>query len=115
VTAIADPLVARALHFIRENARHGINVEAVLHHLSVSRTTLQNHFRASLRRSIHDVLIEARLARVKELLIKTPLSVADISERCGFEHPEYLSAALKKHTGLSPAGYRRQYAEPREA
>lgn len=109
VTAISDPLVARAVNFIRENVRGGINVETVLRHLGVARTTLQNHFRASLNRSVHDVLIEARLACVKELLIETQLSIADISERCGFQHPEYMSAALKKHTGLSPARYRLQH------
>lgn len=111
VTAISDPLVASALHFIRENARNGINVEAVLHHLGVARTTLQNHFRVSLNRSIHDVLAEARLACVKELLAETSLPVAEISARCGFRHPEYMSAALKKHTGLSPARYRQQHGE----
>ena len=109
VTAIDDPLVARALHFIRENARNNINVESVLRHLGVSRTTLQNHFRATLGRSIHDVLIDARFACVKELLVDTPLSIADISERCGFRHPEYMSSALKKRTGWSPAHYREQY------
>jgi LacI family transcriptional regulator len=60
VTAIADPLVAKALQFIRENVRNGINVESVLRHLAISRTTLQNHFRVALDKSIHDVLIDAR-------------------------------------------------------
>ncbi len=109
VTAIDDPLVARALHFIRENVRNGINVENVLLYLGVSRSTLQKHFRASVGKSIHDVLTEARFASVKELLVETPLSIADISERCGFQHPEYMSSALKKHTGWSPARYREQY------
>jgi LacI family transcriptional regulator len=109
ITAIANPLAAKALQFIRENARSGINVDTVLRHLGVSRTTLQNHFRATVRRPIHDVLTEARLACVKEMLVETPLSVADISGKCGFQHPEYMCAVLKKHTGWSPAQYRAQY------
>lgn len=111
IMAISDPLVARAVNFIRKNARSSINVEAVLKHLKVSRTTLQNHFRASFNRSVHDVLIEAKLSCVKELLVTTRLPIADISERCGFQHPEYMSAAIKKHTGCSPARYRQQYGE----
>lgn len=109
VRAISDPLVATAVNFIHENVRNGINVEAVLRRLNVARTTLQNHFRSALNRSIHDVLIEARLGAVKELLLETPLSVAEISARCGFQYPEYMSAALKRHTGCSPAQYRQQY------
>jgi LacI family transcriptional regulator len=111
VKAISDPLVARAVNFIQENVRNGINVETVLRYLNTSRTTLQNHFRSSLNRSIHDVLIEARLICVKELLVKTRLPIAEISERCGFQHSEYMSAALKKYTGWSPARYRQQYGE----
>jgi LacI family transcriptional regulator len=109
IRAISDPLVAKALNFIQENVRSGINVETVLSRLNVSRSTLQNRFRSSLNRSIHDVLIEARLTSVKELLTETRLSIAEISARCGFQYPEYMSAALKKHTGCSPAHYRQQY------
>jgi AraC-like DNA-binding protein len=43
------------------------------------------------------------------MLVETPLSVADISGKCGFQHPEYMCAVLKKHTGWSPAQYRAQY------
>lgn len=109
IRAISDPLVAKAVNFIQENARSGMNVEAVLRRLNVSRSTLQNRFRAALNQSVHDVLIEARLAAVKELLTETRLPIAEISARCGFQYPEYMSAALKKHTGYSPAHYRRQH------
>jgi len=109
IRAISDPQVAKAVNFIRENARSGMNVETVLRRLNISRSTLQNRFRASLNQSIHDVLIEARLTAVKDMLTETRLPVAEISARCGFQYPEYMSAALKKHTGCSPAHYRQQY------
>lgn len=109
IRAISDPLVAKAVNFIQENARSGMNVEVVLRRLNISRSTLQNRFRAALNRSIHDVLIEARLTAVKELLTGTRLSIAEISTRCGFQYPEYMSAALKKYAGCSPAHYRQQY------
>lgn len=109
ITAVNDPLVAGAMHFMRENARKGIKIESVLKHLGVSRTTLQNRFRAYMNRSIHDVLIEMKLSYVKEMLIETPLSIAEISVRCGFLNPEYMSTSLKRYTGWSPARYRQQH------
>lgn len=115
VTAITDPIVASAVHFIHEHACDGINVEAVLRRLRVSRTSLQDHFRRALNKSVHDVLIEARVAQVKELLAETPLSIEAIAERCGFRHPEYLSSLMKRRTGWTPGSYRREYghrAEP---
>ncbi|MBS1815951.1 MAG: DNA-binding transcriptional regulator [Acidobacteria bacterium] len=109
VTAIADPLVAAAYRFIREHACDGINVETVLQHLGVSRTSLQDHFRIAVKKSVHDVLIETRVARVKELLAETTLSIDAVAERCGFHHTEYMSSILKQRTGWTPASYRREY------
>jgi LacI family transcriptional regulator len=111
VMAIADPIVAKAMQFIRERACDGINVEDVLGYLSISRTALQDRFRKTLRRSIHDVLMEARIARVKEFLVETGLSLEDIAERTGFAYPEYMSSTFKQRTGWTPARYRREHGQ----
>lgn len=107
VTAIADPLVALAIRFIREHACSDINVESVVRHLNTSRTSLQDHFKSTMHKSVHDVLIEMRLRRVKELLATTKLPIASIALRCGFRHPEYMSSVLKQRTGFTPAAFRR--------
>lgn len=107
VTAIADPLVALAIRFIREHACSRINVDAVVRHLNTSRTSLQDHFKRTLHKSVHDVLIEMRLRRVKELLATTKLPIASIARRCGFQHPEYMTSVLKQRTGFTPAAFRR--------
>ena len=109
VTAIADPVVARAMRFIREQACTGINVEDVLAHVDMSRTALQDHFRQVLGKSIHDVLIEAKIARVRALLAETSLPIDTIAERTGFKYPEYMSSILKQRTGWTPARYRKEY------
>lgn len=109
ITAIADPKVAKAMRFIREHACDGINVEDVLRHVMTSRTSLQDHFRRTLRKSIHDVLVETRIARVRELLAQTALSLEDIAERAGFKYSEYLSTCFKQRTGFTPARYRQEY------
>jgi len=113
VTAIDDPLVARAVRLIREQASRGINVEMVVKRLGVSRTSLQDHFRQSIQKSIHDVLIETKVARVKELLTGTSLPIESIAAKCGFRHPEYMSSIFKQRSGWTPAGYRREYG-PKE-
>lgn len=112
ITAIADPVVARAMRFIREHACDGINVEAVVRHVGVSRTALQDHFRRALGRSIHDVVVDARVTRVRQLLAETTLPLQEISERTGFRYPEYMSSVLKQRTGWTPAHYRQEHGRP---
>ena len=114
VTAISDPVVAQAMRFIREHACDGINVEEVVRHMSMSRTALQDHFRNTLGRSIHDVVVELRIARVRELLAQTALSLEEIAERTGFRYPEYMSSVLKQRTGWTPGRYREEYGRKTE-
>lgn len=109
VTAIADPIVAKAMRFIRVHACDGINVEDVLRHVLVSRTALQDHFREVFDRSIHDMIVEIRIARVRELLSQTTLSLQDIAERTGFKHSEYMSSVFKQRTEWTPGKYRREH------
>lgn len=110
ITAISDPVVAKAMRFIRQHACDGINVETVLRHVYISRSALQEHFRNALGRSVHDVIVDMKIARAKELLAQTTLSLGEIAERTGFRHAEYMSNVLKRRTGWSPARYRREFA-----
>ncbi|WP_425395386.1 XylR family transcriptional regulator [Aeoliella sp.] len=114
VTAIADPIVAKAMRYIRENACNGINIDDVLRHVLVSRTALQDHFRSVFDRSIHEMIIAQRISRARELLLQSDLSLADVAERSGFRHAEYLSTVFKQRTGWTPAKYRQQhgYSQP---
>jgi LacI family transcriptional regulator len=110
VNAIDDPSVASALQFIREHACEGIGVEDVLGHILVSRSVLQKRFRATLGRTIHDVIAGERLRRVKQLLVETELTLHEVTRRAGFSHLEYLSAVFRKATGSTLAAYRREHA-----
>ena len=51
-----------------------------------------------------------RLERARELLrLESSLSVSEIALLCGYRDPLYFSTAFRRHTGLSPVAYRKQY------
>jgi len=106
---VGDPVVAKALRFIRERACHSIRVEDVLVHVGVSRSVLQRRFQANLGRTIHDSIAETRLRRAKQLLIETDLPLPDIAQQSGFSHAEYLGAAFRQATGSTPGAFRREH------
>ena len=107
VTAINDPVVAGAIHFIRQHACDGVSVDDVVDAANVSRSVLQRRFRDLMRRSIHDVILGVRLERVKQLLIDTKLSLSEIADRAGFNHSEYLSMVFKQRTGQTITAFRK--------
>ena len=108
--AARDPQVIQALHYVRKYACQGIKVEDVLSFVGCSRSTLERRFRAERGHSIHQEIHEARLGRACELLRNTEMPIADVAESCGFPSVQYLYTVFKKHTGLTPLGFRQ--AEP---
>ena len=75
----------------------------------VSRRKLEARFKKLIGRTPHDEIDRVRLNRVKELLRETRLSLAEIAQRAGFEHVEYLSVVFKKKVGMPPSDYRRKH------
>jgi LacI family transcriptional regulator len=122
VLATDDPQVVLAVRFIREHACDPIKVGDVLRAVPLSRKVLETRFKKLLNHTLHDEIIRVRVDRVKQLLVSSDLSLADIASRAGFEYPEYLSVAFKRETGFTPAAYRvdqgyrlnsKRYASPK--
>ncbi len=107
LTAIEDPLIARAMNAIRSRACEGLRLADLLREVPLSRAAFYRRFRAALGRTPHQELLRARIERVKELLHRTPMTLEEISGLAGFEHPEYLSAAFRRETGTTPGRFRR--------
>ncbi len=108
VTAVDDPLVARACELIRERACEGLGVEGLLTALRISKTSFYARFKKSLGRLPHEEILRTRLSRAQSLLRETGLSAAEIAGRCGFAHPEYLNVAFKRQLRQTPGSFRRQ-------
>jgi len=108
VLAIEDPHVVQALRYIREHACDPIDVSDVVRIVPVSRRVLEKHFLRALNRTPHAEILATRLARVRQLLSDTDLSLEEIARRSGFDHPEYLSVVFKRELGLGPRDFRRR-------
>ena len=108
VSAIDDPHVAAAVHFIRRHGHEPITVSDLLARVSVSRRTLERRFLAALGRSPHAEVLRVRLDRVRRLLGETAYPLREVARRSGFRHAEYMSAMFRKNTGETPGRYRRR-------
>ena len=108
VTAVDDPLVARACQLIREKACEGLTVLALTRSLGVSKTLFYARFKKALNRLPQEEIVRTKLERAQSLLRQTRLSVAEIAGRSGFTHPEYLNVAFKRVVGVTPGTFRRK-------
>jgi LacI family transcriptional regulator len=107
VLSVDDPLVAEAARFIRAHVPQGIKVEDVTTAMQVSRRVLEQRFLRALGRTPHDEILRIQFRMVEDLLRNSDLKLATIAVRCGFKHPEYMTAAFTKRYGVSPKEWRR--------
>lgn len=106
ILAIEDDCIAEAVRFIHANACHGISVGDVLHHVGLSRATLDRRFRKALDRSPQDEIRAVQLGRAKQLLTETEHSMSRIAELIGFRHTEYFHYSFKRAYDCTPKQFR---------
>ena len=109
VTAIGDPDIAAALHYIREYATQGIQVSDVVNEINLSKRTLIRQFQKILGRSPKDEITRVCLNHAKYLLIHTTLPVYVVAKQSGYHSVEYFVSIFRKHTGKSPLQFRRKH------
>ena len=100
-----SPYVMRALHYIRQYACLGIKTEQVSDYVGVSRSLLEEHFRRSLKRSVHQEILRHKLALAQDLLREGNHSMADIAVRCGFTSVQYLYTVFRRELGCTPKAF----------
>ena len=99
-------LIERGLRFIRENASRGIGVGDVVRCLGVSRRLADLRFREMTGSTIHDTIIERRLADVKRMLLQTKRSMSAIAAETGFGSPNNLKKIFKRRLGQTMTQFR---------
>ena len=107
--AVADPQLARALRFVREHACEGISVADILRHAPMARRSLENRMRETIGRTPNAEILRVKLARARQLLATTDLSLNEVATRCGFQYSEYFSVVFKRETRETPGEFRKNH------
>lgn len=113
IVAVPDEKVAEAVRFIRREVCSGINVADVLRAVPMARTALERRFRAVLGCTPRQLIERVRMERVRAFLAETEATVAEVAERTGYPHPEYMSVAFKRATGETPREWRAKHRPSR--
>ncbi|MFT4557694.1 MAG: substrate-binding domain-containing protein [Planctomycetales bacterium] len=111
--AVDDNDVAEAIVYIRDHVGRGVQVSEVTTHVDLSRSTLDNRFKAQLGRSVHDEIERARLELVKSMLLNTTLTLAEISKQTGFGTVQYMATVFRRSTGHTPGQFRQLHQRER--
>ena len=103
--------IKQMIGYIQAHFREKLTLDDIAAQANISRSSCLNCFRRVLGMSPMEYVIGQRVERALHLLDSRDLSVAEISDLCGFGDPSYFGKAFRKRTGLTPSGYRERRAQ----
>ena len=87
-------------------ARGKVDCEAIASELCVGRVQLNRKIKAITGCKTTEYIHELRIAKAKELLDTTPMSIGEVALKCGIEDVGYFSTLFRKSMGMTPSAYR---------
>ncbi len=102
-----NQIVDLARKYIALNSNRALTVEEVASELGFSTRHLLRMVEKSTSRTVSDMIIDARISYIKELLHDRSLPVAQVAEKCDFADDSTFIKFFKRHVGSTPASYRK--------
>lgn len=100
--------IESAKQYLGEHLSSNISLEELATHCHISPFHFSRIFKVFTGYPVYQYLQLMRLKNA-EMLLSTPLPVADIAFRSGFNSLDYFSAAFKRQYKLSPSSYRNNH------
>lgn len=82
-------------------------VDTLAKELEISNSRFQHIYTKAFGSTMLQDVIDSRISRGCELLIRTSDSIAEIAEACGYTSIPYFTSLFKNKTGLTPQAYRK--------
>jgi len=94
--------------YIDENLSGDLSLEAITRENHISKSAVYRMFKEHLGNTVSEYVALKRVEAAVQLLMKTDLSVEEISEQCGFGSAPYFVSVFKRLKGLTPLQFRKQ-------
>lgn len=107
ILAVNDTEVAKAIYYIKKNAKSKILINDVVKATGISRRTLERRFRNTIHRSIYNEIHHVRIELISKLLIETDLPVSQITSLFDFTDTEHISRYFKREKGIGLREFRK--------
>jgi AraC family transcriptional regulator len=103
---LATPRLRRVLEYVARHLDAPLTLRTLSERAEMDLFRFVRAFKESTGVSPHRYVLEARIARAKELLGEAGLSITEIALRTGFATPSHFSVTFRRMTGATPRGFR---------
>ena len=99
-------IIHQAVSRMREAGASALNMPDLASELNVSYRWFRRAFEHHTGMSPHHYFLEVRLARARDLLTQSSLSIKEVATSLGFEEPQYFCRLFHKKVGVAPGTWR---------
>ena len=103
-----NPYTAKAIRYVGDHIEEKIRVQEVAEALEISYGYLSRVFHADTGSSLIRYINEAKVRRVKELIIAKNVTLEEAGAIVGIHDIKYLSRIFKKYSGTTVSDYKRR-------
>jgi len=99
---VRHPRLSRVIERMEQSIEEPVSPADLAEEVGMSTRQLERLFRRYLNRSPKRYYMELRLARARNLLMQTDLSVINVALACGFASPSHFSKCYRAQYGTTP-------------
>lgn len=107
--SLSDSLIKRTTAYInRCYSQPDLILSKLADEIHVTAPYLSNLFKEEMGETFTEYLLSLRMEKAKMFLSTTQLKTYEIVSETGYSNSYYFSSLFKKHTGMTPTGYRKK-------
>lgn len=100
------PLISKTLSILEENFMTELSLRSVAKELHVSEGHLSKLFHREMDIPFSNYINQLRIAKSKELLQNTNMTISEIAFAVGYNHQNYFTRVFKRLSNMSPSVFR---------
>jgi len=102
-------IISKGIRYIEEDEKQELSIKEIASMCNVSEIYFRKLFKSYAGISPNEYRLKTKIERAKQYLEHENISIANISELCGFNDPAYFSRQFKKITGESPLQFKERF------
>ena len=106
-----ERVISGITRYMQEHLAEEISLSVLADEFHLSAQYVSQLFKNEIGVNFLAYLTNIRMEKAKNLLLSTSLSIADISEQCGYADYRVFTKVFKKAEGITPSRYRRDFLE----
>jgi transcriptional regulator GlxA family with amidase domain len=106
----SDDKIRRTEEYLQAHFDRDVSIDHLADRIGMSPRNFIRRFKAATGRLPGAYIQTLRMSEAKELLEEGAASIQDVCTRIGYADPAFFRTLFKRHTGMTPAEYRNNFA-----